>query len=269
MWMWGVAAIMVVFGMPSGARAQEIPPADPLSYAVFAGAEARLGKHVRVYGRVGSNDMVRLGHKDRIDGLVAAPTIDLGRRAKTGALFCLLVLGGDTPCLPVTAPVVPPGSLGVGLVLPGTEDVDVPRGAHRAPLEAGAYRNLQLGRGSDLLLLGGDYLFDRVVLSRGATLTCAAGCRVAIRRTLRLGTHATIEGFAGLSETDIRFDVSGQKARTGVRLATRATVAGILWAPATTVQLGRKARVAGSVQGAELRIGARARIGTEPEAADE
>jgi hypothetical protein len=263
--MWGVAAAMVLFGMPSGARAQEIPPADPLSYAVFAGAEARLGKHVRVYGRVGSNDTVRIGRKDRIDGLVASPTIDLGRRSKTGALFCLLVIGGDAPCLPVTAPVVPPGSLGVGLVLPGTEDVDVPRRAHRAPLEAGAYRDLQLGRGSDLLLLGGDYLFDRVALSHGATVTCAAACRVAIRRTLRLGTRAAVAGFAGLTEADIRFDVSGQKTRTGVRLARRASFGGILWAPATTVRLGRKVRVAGSVQGAELRIGARARIGTQPE----
>jgi len=269
MWMRGVAAIVLALGMASGARAQEVPPDDPLSYAVFAGAEARLGKHVRVYGRIGSNDTVRLGRKDRVDGLVAAPTIDLGRRTKTGALFCLLVIGGGDPCLPVTAPVVPPGSLGVGLVLPGTEDVDVPRRAHRAPLEAGAYRDLRLGRGSELLLLGGDYLFDRVALSRGATLACAAACRVAIRRTLRLGSRATVEGFAGVAETDIRFDVSGQKARTGVRLAARAAFAGILWAPATTVRLARKVKVAGSVQGAELRIGARTRIGTESEVVSE
>ena len=90
---------------------------------------------------------------------------------------------------------------------------------------------------------------------------------MAVRRTLRVGTHATIEGLAGV--TDIRFDVSGQKARTGVRLGKRATLAGILWAPATKVQIGRKARVASSVQAAEVRIGTRARIGTDPEAASE
>jgi hypothetical protein len=269
MWLRCVVAAVLVLAASSGARAQEVPPSDPLSYAIFAGAEARLGKHVRVYGRVGSNDTVRIGRKNRIDGLVASPTIDLGRGTQTGALFCVLVIGGNDPCLEVTAPVVSPGSLGVGLVAPGSENVDVPRRAHRAPLEAGAYGKLTLGRGSELLLLGGDYLLDRVSLARGAGLRCAAECRVAIRRTLRLGSRATVDGVAGLAETEIRFDVTGQGSRTGVRLAKRATFAGILWAPATKVQLGRKAQVTGSVQGAEVRIGSRARIGTEAEAPTE
>jgi hypothetical protein len=264
----GVAAVLVL-GMASGAWAQEVPPSDPLSYAIFAGAEARLGKRVRVYGRVGSNDTVRIGRQNRIDGLVASPTIDLGRRAQTGALFCVLVIGGNDPCLEVTAPVVSPGSLGVGLVTPGNEDVDVPRRAHRAPLGAGAYGKLTLGRGSELLLLGGDYLFDRVSLAHGATLRCTAACRVAIRKTLRLASRATVDGVPTLAETDIRFDVTGQGTRTGARLGKGATFAGILWAPATKIRLGRKTQVAGSVQGAEVRIGSRARIGTEAEAATE
>ena len=268
MW-WRCAVVVLILGVASGARAQEVPPGDPLSYAVFAGAEARLGKHVRVYGRVGSNDTVRIGRKDRIDGLVASPTIDLGRHTQTGPLFCVLVIGGTDPCLTVSSPVVSPGSLGVGLVLPGTENVEVPRHAHRAPLVAGAYRNLDLARGSELMLLGGDYLFDRVSLGRRATLRCAAACRVAIRKTLRVGRRATVDGVAALAETEIRFDVSGQGARTGVRLGKRATFGGIVWAPATRVQLGHKTRVAGSVQGADVRIGSRARIGTEPEALTE
>jgi hypothetical protein len=268
MWRWGVVMAVVV-GAASGARAQVTPPADPLAYAIFAGSKARLGQRARVYGRIGSNDTVRIGRKNRIDGLVAAPTIDLGRGAKTGALFCVLVIGGKNPCLPVTSPIVSPGSLGVGLVIPGSEDIDVPRRAHRAPLDAGAYRNLTLGRGSELLLLGGDYLFDRVSLSRRATLRCATPCRVAIRRTLRLGSRAVVEGVAGIAETAIRFDVTGQGARYGVRLGTRATFGGIVWAPATRVQIGRRVKVAASVQGAEVRVGTRARIGTQPEAAAE
>ncbi|HWP65563.1 MAG TPA: hypothetical protein VNO26_06610 [Candidatus Limnocylindria bacterium] len=248
-----------------GARAQEAPPDEPLAYAVFAGASADLGKHVRVYGSVGSNDSIRIGPKNRIEGLVAAPTIDFGRRSKTGPLFCLLVVGGSQPCLPVSAPVVSPGSLGVGLVLPGTEDVEVPRRAHRAPLEAGSYRDLRLGRGSTLVLTGGDYLFDRVALASRAALRCAAPCRIAVRRTLRIGRRATVERLAGVVDTELRFDVSGLRSRTGVRLGARATVAGVLWAPTTTVRLGRRAEVTGSVQGAEVRIGSRARIGRRAE----
>jgi hypothetical protein len=265
MWRLGVAVTMVVCGVVSGARAQDVPPGDPLAYAVFSGAQAKLGKHVRVYGNVGSNDTVEIGRKNRIDGLIAAPTIDLGRNTKTGLLFCLLVVGGKHPCLPVTSPVVSPGALGVGLILPGTEDVDVPRRASRAPLEAGAYKSVSIGRGSALTLLGGDYLFDRVSLARKATLTCATACRVAVRRTLRLGSRAVVEGLPGVTPADLRFDVSGQKAKTGVKLAKRASFAGIVWAPATTVQIGKRAKIAGSVQGAELRIGSRAQIGTEPE----
>lgn len=265
MWLRGVVATAVLVGMTCGAQAQEVPPNDPLSYVVFAGAEARLGKRVRVYGRVGANDTLRLGRRARVEGLVASPIIDLGRRTQSGPLFCTLVIGGGNPCLPLTVPVVSPGSLGVGLVLPGTEDVDVPRRAHRAPLAAGAYRALRLGRGSELLLLGGDYLFDRVSLSRGATLRCAAACRVAIRRTLRLGARATVEGLPGVDETAIRFDVTGQRARIGVRLATRAAFGGILWAPATRVRLARRVQIAGSVHGADVRVGSRARLGTEAE----
>jgi hypothetical protein len=269
MWLRCVVAAVLVLGASSGAGAQEVPPGNPLSYAVFAGVEARLGKHVRVYGRVGANDTVRIGRKNRIDGLVASPTIDLGRGTQSGPLFCVLVIGGNRPCLEVTAPIVSPGSLGVGLVTPGNEDVDVPRRAHRAPLAAGSYKKLTLGRGSELLLLGGDYLFDRVSLARGAALRCAAACRVAIRKTLRLGGRSTVDGVAGLAETEIRFDVTGRGSRTGVRLRKRATLAGILWAPATRVQLGRRTQVTGSAHGAEVRIGSRARIGIEAEAPTE
>jgi hypothetical protein len=264
MW-WRGAVAVALLGWAVGARAQEIPPGEPLAYAIFAGADARLGPRVQVYGRVGSNEVVRIGRKNRIDGLVASPTIDLGRRTETGPLFCVLVVGGQAPCLPVTSPVVSPGSLGVGLIIPGDENIDVPRRAHRAPLEAGAYRTLRLGRGSELLLLGGDYLFDRVSLARRASLRCATDCRVAIRRSLRLGHRAVVEGATGLTETAIRFDVTGQGTRTGVRLGERAAFGGILWAPATRVDLGRRAKVAGSVQGAEVRVGAQARIGTESE----
>jgi hypothetical protein len=108
-----------------------------------------------------------------------------------------------------------------------------------------------------------------VSLARKATLTCATACRVAIRRTLRLGNRAEVQGLPGLTPGDLRFDVSGQKAKTGVKLGKRASFAGIVWAPATTVQVGRRAKIAGSVQGAELRIGSRAQIGTEPEPVDE
>lgn len=265
MWWWILVMVALAVGSGSGARAQEVPPGEPLAYAVFAGSSARFGRDVRVLGAVGSNDTLTIGRKNRIAGLVASPTIELGRGVEAGPLFCVLVVGGERSCLPVTSPVVSPGSLGVGLVLPGDEDVEVPRRASRAPLAAGAYRNLEIGRGSDLLLVGGDYLFDRVTLGRKASLRCATACRVAIRKTLRIGSRAAVEGLAGVSETQIRLDVTGHRSRTGARLGKRATLAGILWAPTTKVRLGRRVKVAGSVQGAEIRIGSHARIGTAVE----
>jgi hypothetical protein len=247
----------------ASAPAQESPPDDPAAYALFAGEEVRLGSRVRVYGRVGANGSVRVGRRDTVDGLVASPTIELGRSADTGPLFCVMVVGGSNPCLPVTSPVIAPGELGVGLVVPGTEDVEVPRRAHRAPLEAGAYRRLEVGRGSELLLLGGDYLFERVSLAPKAVLRCAGNCRLAIRRKLRMAKRASVERVSDAAETVIRLDVTGHRARTGARLGKRAAIEGILWAPTTEVEIGKKARVA-SVMGAEVRVGSRARIGIEP-----
>jgi hypothetical protein len=264
MWVWAVVAVGLL-GSSVRALAQEIPPDDPAAYAVFAGEEVRLGSRVRVYGRVGANGSVRIGHRDTVDGLVASPTIELGRRTDTGLLFCVIVVGGGSPCLPVTPPVISPGELGVGTVAPGTEDIEVPRRAHRAPLESGAYRRLEVGRGSELLLLGGDYLFERVSLGRKAVLRCATDCRIAVRRKLRMGKRASVEGISDAVETALRVDVIGHRARTGVRLGKRAVIDGILWAPTTEVEIGKKARVA-SVMGEEVRIGSRARIGIEPEA---
>jgi hypothetical protein len=265
MWLRVVAAVGLL-SWSGAATAEEAPPDDPFAYAVFAGEDVKLGSRVRVYGRVGSNGVARIGRRDTVDGLVASPTIELGRKTATGLLFCVLVVGGGKPCLPVTSPVVSPGELGVGLVVPGTEDVEVPRRAHRAPLEPGAYRRLELGRGSELLLLGGDYLFERISLRPKAVLRCAGDCRIAVRRTLRMGTRAIVEGIADVSEPTIRLDVTGWRSRTGVRVGKRAAVAGLVWAPTTEVEIGKKARVA-SIMGAEVRIGSRARIGVEPEPA--
>lgn len=262
--MWDRVVVAVGLLAWSGAvTAQEVPPDDPFAYVVFASEEVRLGSRVRVYGRVGSNGVARIGRRDTVDGLVASPTIELGRKTDTGLLFCVLVVGGGRPCLPVTSPVISPGELGVGLVVPGTEDIEVPRRAHRAPLEPGAYRRLELGRGSELLLLGGDYLFERISLRPKAVLRCAGDCRIAVRRKLRMGKRAGIEGISDVSEPTIRIDVTGWRSRTGVRIGKRATIAGFVWAPTTEIQIGKKARVA-SVMGAEVRIGSRARIGVEP-----
>jgi hypothetical protein len=105
---------------------------------------------------------------------------------------------------------------------------------------------------------------ERVSLGRKAVLRCATDCRIAVRRKLRMGKRSSIEGVSDAFATPLRIDVTGHRARTGVRLGKRAVIDGILWAPTTEVEIGKKARVA-SVMGAEVRIGSRARIGIEPE----
>jgi len=258
---WWVGVVVGMALRSALATAAEAPPGDASAYAVFAADEATLRAGVRVHGNVGANTTLSIGRRARIDGLVAAPTIDLGRRASARELYCVLVIGGDGPCLPMTAPVVAPGSLGVGLVVPGREDVEVPRRGHRAPLEAGAYRRLRLGPKSELLLTGGDYLFERVSLARRATLRCVSDCRIGVRRTLRLGPRAAVESGAGVP---VRVDVAGHGKRIGVKLGRRSTIAGSLWAPVTTVHVGTRARVGERVMGGRLRVGSRARIGSAP-----
>ena len=260
-WWCGVVGATLVLGAISGAAAA--PPGEPLAYGVFASEQVRLGARVQVTGDVGANDEVRIGPRSSIDGVVAAPTIRVGRKATSGERVCVLVIGGKEDCLPLTSPVVSPGSLGVGLVAPGSEDVTVPRRGRRAPHDAGAYGQLRIGRGSELVLTGGDYLFERIRLARGASLRCAAPCRLSVRRTVRMGRRASIEAASQALEDAVRVDVTGQRARTAVRLGPHAALHGILWAPVGRVRLGGHATIGRSVVAAELRVGARARIGTD------
>jgi len=254
--------VSVLASAPGAVRAQLAPPGDPLAYVVFGLEVVSLGARATVGGALGANDgEVRVRRRTRVDGVVAADTIRLGRAATVDAVFCTLVIGGRTDgCLALAGPPVPATALGVVQATPGPGDVSVPRRAQRVPLPAGVYRRLRVGRGSVLTLAGGDYAVESIRLGRDAALRCAAPCRVGVRRALRLGTRAGIEAAEGVAAAGVRLDVQGDAVATGVRAGARARVQGIVYAPTSRLRFGRGLLLEGHLVGRRVEIGARARL---------
>jgi hypothetical protein len=261
----GVVVMMlatVVAGAPERSVAQSEPPADPFEYVVFGLETVSLGARSNVGGPLGANDgEVRVRRRSTIDGVVAADTIRLGRRTRAETVFCTLVIGGGTDgCLPLDTPLVPATALGVVQATPGPGDVDVPRRGQRAPLPEGIYRRLRVGRGSTLTLAGGTYAAESITLGRGASLRCAAPCRVGVRQGVRLGAKASIGPSDGAAASDVRLDVQGEAVKIGVRGGARASVLGTLYAPTSRMRFGRKLNLEGHLVGRSVQIGARARL---------
>jgi hypothetical protein len=244
------------------AWAQATPPADPFDYVVFGLEAVSIGARAKVSGPLGANDgEVRVRRRSKIDALIAADTIRLARRTRAEVVFCSLVIGGGTDgCLAFDAPLVPTTALGVVQATPGPGDVTVPRRGQRAPIAAGDYRRLRVGRGSVLTLAGGTYAAESITLDRGASLRCAAPCRVGVRQALRLGSKATIGPSDGATASDIRIDVQGASVKRGVRSGGGVQVQGTIYAPTAAMRFGRKLRLEGHLVGQSVQIGSRARL---------
>jgi hypothetical protein len=249
-------------GASGMARAQSVPPANPFDYVVFGLETVTIGTRAKVSGPLGANDgEVRIRRRSNVDGLIAADTIRLARRTQAGVMFCSLVIGGGPDgCLPLSAPLVPAATLGVVQATPGPGDIDVPRRGQRAPLPPGEYRRIKIGRGSMLTLAGGSYAAESITLARGASLRCAALCRVRVRKALRLGAKSSVVPSDGATPDDIRIDVQGESVKVSVRGGAKATVQGIIYAPTSRIRFGRKLGLNGHLVGRSVQVGTKARL---------
>jgi len=104
-WMGGAVAILVT----ALAAAAQQPAPTPGAYAVLGLDDVTIAGGARVAGgSVGANrGTVRLGPAARIDGSVVADTIRVAAGARTGDMFCRLVVGPlRFGCATLSAPIV-------------------------------------------------------------------------------------------------------------------------------------------------------------------
>src|SRR5262249_49934231 len=138
----------------AGAQAHAVPGLG--DYAVLAMNGVTLRRGVRVAsGAVGSvSGTVRLGDQARVSNIVAAPTLRLGLGSRAGTVFCHLVSGPPTlpTCNALTDPLVDPALIMPVAVTPGVMAFHLPPHTGTAPLPAGTFADVRVGRGSVLEL---------------------------------------------------------------------------------------------------------------------
>jgi len=257
---WVVLAGLLLSAAPL--RGQQGPP-TAAAYALFALEDVVLGPGARVdAGAVGANrGEVRLGPGVRVAGSVAADTIRVAPRVRAAALFCRVVIGPQRfACGALSVPVVDVGTLALVQVVPGAADVHVPARAAAAPLAAGAYGRARVGPRGRLLLAGGDYAFRSIALAPTARLFCAAPCRVQVEDAVVIGRRAILGPAAPLDATAVRLDVEAAARRAGFVARADAVVGAAVYAPETAVVVASRARVAGSLLGRTVTLGAGARV---------
>jgi hypothetical protein len=241
------------------ANAQPTRLAD---YAVFGLEDVTLGRGVRVEGGVGANrGTLRLGAGARVEAAVAADTIRIGSRARAESLFCRLLVGRvRVSCESLSLPLVDTRALRIVQVVPGGAEVRVPARASAAPLVAGAYGEVRVGRRGRLLLAGGRYELQSIALARRSRLQCAAPCEVAVLERVMVGKEARLGAAAPLDARAVRIDVEADGERNGFVARPRASIAANVYAPESTIVLGAGGRHDGAFVGRSVRIGAAAEV---------
>jgi hypothetical protein len=250
---WVVATVL-----GAGVAAAQTLPTSPTGWAVFGLDAVTIGARSRVSGDVGVNQGSATLKRTRVRGAVVAADVGV-RRATADTLFCVTVTNSDVPCQTLPSPVVPPGSVTLVTLpdLSGKEDVSVPRHAQHAPLDPGQYGDAVVGPASQLVLTGGDYAFQSIKLASRAKLLCQADCTVSVRDGVTLG-QATRLGATGSAAVVLR--VQADAKGSGVRIASRAQVSGVVYAPTAAVRVGQAARVSGSLVGQTVTVASRARL---------
>jgi hypothetical protein len=240
------------------APAQVINPPALGEYAVLGVDDVTVRRDARVLsGAVGCvNGVVRLGRGARVANAVAAPMIRLKSKTRTGRLFCHLVNGPPVlpSCNAFVDPLVDPVLLAPVPVVPGADDLRIPAHTGTAPIPAGSFRDVRVGAGSVLQLAGGDYIARSLRIGRGARITCAAACRIAVDAPVRLragaGLGATSAQEAGLA----RVDIAGSAPVPVFLAGPRANVSATIFAPAGDIVLGRLGAYRGAFVGRTVTI---------------
>jgi DNA-binding beta-propeller fold protein YncE len=258
-----VVAFAVCVPSPSRAQSQAL-----FTYAVFGSDGVKFGAGCTVVdGDVGSNDSLTMGRGNSV-GSAATVAAD-GVRLGTGT-----DVAGDAFLNRLSGPGTVSGSLTTGLALPVATVPPPPvvaagTGLTRitesevATLPAGAYGTIRAEAGSTMVLAGGEYDVDEIVVRSRASLPSVVRCAGANGCTVRVRTRLTLGGSAiGLTGTALQFFFAGTKSVVIGRPGAQVQAA--VQAPLATVRLrssrNASASFTGRFQGRRVRIGSGATL---------
>jgi hypothetical protein len=259
-----------------GADAQMQPSLG--GYAVLGIDSVRVAPGVRVQsGAVGATaGDVRLAPHTSVAGSVVADTVHVSRTTRFGRLFCRIVSGGafgsgvaggpavggaPTPgCLALATPIVAPELLAPVTGSPGSDDLVIPPRTGSAPVSAGSFGAVSVGKGSLLQLAGGAYQFRSVQLRRAARLVCLDECRIGVAEGIRLGPAAQLGAAQGLRPDRARVDVAAVAGEFAFRAGPHAVVAATIFAPTGNVLLGPDGDYRGAFVGKAVKVRSRSHV---------
>jgi hypothetical protein len=268
--------VVAVVGISGRVAAQTQPALN--GYAVLGVDAVRVGAGTRVQpGAVGvTAGTVGLGPGTAVPGSVVADAVRIARGTEVGRLFCRVASGGafgpgvvggpsvgGAPipgCRVLTIPIVAPELLAPVGVVPGSSDLVIPTRTGSAPVAAGSFAAVVVGRGSLLQLSGGTYQFRSIRLRRAARLVCLDECRIGVAESVRLGSAAQLGAVQGLSPTRVRVDVAAGTGELAFRAGPHAIVAATVFAPSGSIVLGPRGDYRGAFVGRSVTVRPRSRV---------
>lgn len=276
-----VRPLLLVAGLLglAGPAAAQSQPALP-GYAVLGLESVRVGAGARVQpGAVGATaGTVWLAARAAVPGSVVADSVRIARSTRVGRLFCRLVSGGafgpgvvggptvggpPVPgCRALATPVVDPALLAPVAVAPGGADLSIPARTGSAPVAAGMFGAVTVGRGALLPLAGGAYQVRSIHLARAARLVCLEDCRIGVAESVRLGPRAQLGVAQGLVRANhARVDIAGAGDDPFVfRTGPKVIVAATIFAPTGAVLLGPGGDYRGAYVGRSVTLRPRSRV---------
>ena len=263
---WAAAAVLALaLHLGSGASvAQLLPPPDLSDYAILGLDNVTVRRESRVLsGAVGAvGGTVRLGREARVSNVLAGPTVLLGPSTRTGTLFCHIV--GGPPTLPVCNafidPLVDPALLMPVPVEPGTDDLRLPPHRGTAPVLAGSFADIRVGRGSVLQLYGGTYTARSLRLGPKARVICTTDCRIGVLEKVRLRPGAELGASVPIRANTVRIDVAWAGPLPAFVARPGSNVAATIFAPAGDIVLGPLGSYRGAFIGRNVLIGPQATV---------
>jgi len=249
---------LLALGLAGPSRAQTQLPPQLSEYVVLALDDATIRRETRVLsGAVGAvGGSVHVGRAARTN-LVAAPTVQLAAASRIGNVFCHLVSGPPTlpSCRAFTDPIVDPALLLPVSVVPGADDIRLPRHTGTAPVPAASFRDVRIGAGSVLQLSGGTYAMRSLRIGRNARLECVSDCRIGIVGPVRLRSGARLGAAAPSRANTVRIDIDPTAPAPAFIARARAIVSATIFAPAGDVILGALGTHRGAFIGRTVVVG--------------
>jgi len=257
-----LAAAAVLMGAPRTSMAQQ--PPDLSDYSVLGVESVTLKPQARVVaGAVGAlNGTVTLRRAARIAGTVVAATIRIAPETRVGRVFCGVVIGRSPlpTCIAPPNPVLDPALLPPVSVVPGGDDLIVPPRSGMAPVAAGSFDEVIVGRGGLLTLSGGDYAARSIRVGAGGQLVCDEACHIGVAESVSLGARAELGARGGLNPRNVRIDVGGGAEPPAFKGRARSAVVGTIYAPGGLVRLGRRGTYRGAFIGTVVNVGPGAQV---------